>query len=64
MGAEPNSRVVNFSQGMPEGYRVEYDPGHEMYWWVRLHPYRVDGPYADRFRARRGAIAHSKQPVQ
>lgn len=61
MCSDFNSRVVNFSQGMPEGYRVEYDPGSEMYWWTRLRDWHADGPYADRFRARRDAVADSKK---
>ena len=60
MGGEPNSRIIHFAQGMPGGYEVHWDPSHEMYFWVRLRPYHVDGPYADRFHARRGAIADSR----
>ena len=60
MGGEPGTTTVRFSQGMPEGYEVQYVSGMEMYYWVRLRPYHVDGPYADRFHARRVAIADSK----
>ena len=60
MGAEPNSRIVRFSQGMPDGYEVHWDPSHEMYYWVRRKEWHYDGPYANRFDARRSAIHDSK----
>lgn len=57
----PHMREVRFSQPMPKGYGVVWASDMEMYYWYRESPSHYDGPYADRFHARRGAIHDSKQ---
>lgn len=52
---------VSFSQGMPTGYSVWWLDSHEMYFWQRESDDHWDGPYCDRFDARRVAISDSKQ---
>jgi hypothetical protein len=58
-------RGINFSQGLPDGYEVIWDSGYEMYYWRNWRRPGSDyqGPFADRFHARREAIAHSKKLV-
>lgn len=52
---------VNFGNlPMPTGYSVWWLDGYEMYFWHRDRDDHVDGPYCDRFHARRVAIADSK----
>lgn len=58
----PHDCVVSFKQGMPDGYRVVWFDDHEMYFWQRASDMHLDGPYCDRFHARRGAVHDSKKP--
>ena len=54
---------VNFGKiAMPEGYSVWWLADYEMYYWHRDRDDHLDGPYCDRFHARRGAVHDSKQP--
>lgn len=51
---------VNFGAlPMPAGYSVWWIENYELFYWHRDHDDHLDGPYACRFRARRGAIADS-----
>ena len=52
---------IRFSQGLPDGYQVVWASDMEMYYWKAPKVGSdYSGPYANRFRARRDAIAHSK----
>ena len=58
---KPRDYVVNFgSVRMPDGYRVVWSDGNEMYFWVRDSDDHWDGPYCNRFDARRSAVHDSK----
>lgn len=52
---------VNFGKvGMPAGYSVWWLDSHEMYFWHREADDHWDGPYCDRFMARRAAVFDAK----
>ena len=53
--------LIGFSQGMPTGYSVWWLDGWNMYFWHRERDDHVDGPYCDRFHARRVAINDSSK---
>lgn len=49
---------VNFGRAkLPKGYAVWWLDGYEMYYWHRDADDHLEGPYCDRWRARRDAIA-------
>jgi len=65
MPLEPQDQVVNFGGvKMPNGYEVVWSSGMEMYYWRRIKDDLWDGPYCDRFAARRSAISHSETPTR
>lgn len=57
-----NDVRVNFGPRikMPAGYSVWLLDGYEMFYWHRDRDDHLEGPYCDRWRARRDAIANSK----
>ena len=59
-GERNRDTEVRFSQGMPAGYSVWWLDSYEMYFWRRERDDHYDGPYCDRFDARRSAIADGK----